>query len=66
MKTYLSAVNKNKTKNKKRYNYPNYEIEKFLTLNTDNTKNKKHNTERLELKKYCPFDRKHTLHKETK
>jgi large subunit ribosomal protein L33 len=22
--------------------------------------------EKLELKKYCPFDRKHTLHKETK
>jgi large subunit ribosomal protein L33 len=22
--------------------------------------------EKLELKKYCPFDRKHTVHKETK
>ncbi|MCL2232761.1 MAG: 50S ribosomal protein L33, partial [Treponema sp.] len=22
--------------------------------------------EKLEFKKYCPFDRKHTLHKETK
>ena len=29
-------------------------------------KNKKNNTERLELKKYCKWDRKHTLHKETK
>ena len=25
-------------------------------------KNKKNNTERLELKKYCPFCRKHTIH----
>ena len=29
-------------------------------------KNKKNDTERLELKKYCPFCRKHTVHKETK
>ncbi len=29
-------------------------------------KNKKNVTEKLELKKYCRFDRKHTLHKETK
>ena len=29
-------------------------------------KNKKNNSERLELKKYCPFCRKHTVHKETK
>ena len=29
-------------------------------------KNKKNNAERLELKKYCPFCRKHTTHKETK
>ena len=29
-------------------------------------KNKKNTTERLELKKYCPFCRKHTVHKETK
>ena len=29
-------------------------------------KNKKNDTERLELKKYCPFCRKHTTHKETK
>ena len=29
-------------------------------------KNKKNTTARLELKKYCPFDRKHTLHRETK
>jgi len=29
-------------------------------------KNKRTSTERLELKKYCPFERKHTVHKETK
>ncbi len=32
-----------------------------------NTKKNKNNTkERLEIKKYCPFCRKHTTHKETK
>ena len=30
------------------------------------TKNKKNTPERLELKKYCRFCRKHTLHRETK
>jgi len=29
-------------------------------------KNKKKNPDRLELKKYCPFERKHTAHKEIK
>lgn len=29
-------------------------------------KNKKNTTGRLEVKKYCPFDRKHTTHRETK
>jgi large subunit ribosomal protein L33 len=29
-------------------------------------KNRRNMQEKLELKKYCPFDRKHTLHKETK
>jgi len=28
------------------------------------TKNKKNTTERIELKKYCRFERKHTAHKE--
>ena len=33
----------------------------------DNTKkNKKNDTDRLEMNKYCKFCRKHTLHKETK
>lgn len=30
------------------------------------TKNKKVHPDRIELKKYCRFERKHTLHKETK
>jgi large subunit ribosomal protein L33 len=29
-------------------------------------KNRRNTLEKLELSKYCPFDRKHTLHKETK
>lgn len=29
-------------------------------------KNKKNNSEKLEIKKFCKFDRKHTLHKEAK
>ncbi len=34
--------------------------------NYTNTKNKRTTTEKLELKKYCPRCRKHTLHRETK
>jgi large subunit ribosomal protein L33 len=30
------------------------------------TKNRRTTTERLELQKYCKFERKHTLHKEIK
>jgi large subunit ribosomal protein L33 len=30
------------------------------------SKNKKNTTSRLELKKYCPWDKKMTLHRETK
>ena len=29
-------------------------------------KNRRNSQEKLELSKYCPFDRKHTVHKETK
>ncbi len=29
-------------------------------------KDKRKNPDKLELKKYCPFDRKHTLHREIK
>jgi large subunit ribosomal protein L33 len=31
-----------------------------------NSRNKKTKTERLELKKYCPAERKHTTHREVK
>lgn len=30
------------------------------------TKNKRNTTGRLELKKYCRYERKHTVHRETK
>jgi len=34
--------------------------------NYNKMKNKKNTTERLELRKYCRFCRKHTAHRETK
>ena len=34
--------------------------------NYTTTKNKKNDPGRLELKKYCPFCRTHTVHKETR
>ena len=34
--------------------------------NYNTNKNKRNTTEKLELNKYCPFCRKHTLHTETK
>ena len=34
--------------------------------NYTTTKNKKLSTGRLEVKKFCPHDRSHTVHKETK
>ncbi len=34
--------------------------------NYSKTKNKKTTTERLEMKKFCPFCRKHQSHRETK
>ena len=34
--------------------------------NYTTTRNKKAGSERLELRKYCPFDRKHTPHREVK
>ena len=37
-----------------------------LSRNYTITKNKRVNVERLELKKYCKFCKKHTTHKETK
>ena len=34
--------------------------------NYNKEKNKKNNPDRLEMKKYCRFCKKHTLHRETK
>jgi len=34
--------------------------------NYNTTKNKQKTPDRMEIKKYCPFCRKHTPHKETK
>ena len=34
--------------------------------NYDTPKDKKTHPDRVEMKKYCPFCKKHTLHKETK
>ena len=34
--------------------------------NYTTTKNRKNTQGKLELSKYCPFDRKHTMHKEVK
>lgn len=34
--------------------------------NYDTSKNKNNNTDRIELKKYCKFCKKHTLHRETR
>ncbi len=34
--------------------------------NYNTVKNKKNDPDRLEMKKYCPFCRKHTVHSETK
>ncbi len=34
--------------------------------NYSTVKNKKNTTGRLELSKYCPWDKKHTVHKESK
>jgi len=35
-------------------------------INYNSTKDKKKHPDRIELKKYCRFERKHTLHKEMK
>ena len=34
--------------------------------NYSTTKNKRRTPGRLEIKKYCPFDRRHTVHREVK
>ena len=38
----------------------------FKRKNYTTMKNSKNTQGKLELSKYCPFDRKHTVHKETK
>ena len=38
----------------------------FKQRNYNTTKNKKNNPDRLEMKKYCRFCKKHTFHRETK
>ena len=38
----------------------------FKQRNYQTTKNKKNDTERIEINKDCKFCKKHTLHKETK
>jgi large subunit ribosomal protein L33 len=35
-------------------------------INYTTEKNTRKQKERIELKKFCPFDKKHTIHKETK
>ena len=37
-----------------------------ITLRCNTIKNKKNTPDKLELNKYCPFCRKHTVHTETK
>ncbi len=34
-------------------------VSRYVTV-----KNRRNNSERIELKKYCPFERTHTLHRE--
>ncbi|MDD5066031.1 MAG: 50S ribosomal protein L33 [bacterium] len=42
------------------------ECEACKNRNYTSTRNKKLKTEKIKVKKYCKFCRKHTLHKETK
>ncbi len=43
-----------------------FECTECKRRNYTSTKNKKTTTDRIELKKYCKFCRRHTNHKETK
>lgn len=43
-----------------------FECTECKNRNYTTEKNKKNDPDRLELKKYCKFCRKHTVHKETK
>ena len=43
-----------------------FECTECKRRNYNSMKNKKNDPERLQLKKYCPFCKKHTVHKESK
>ena len=43
-----------------------FQCETCKQRNYTSRKNKKKNPDRLELKKYCRFEKKHTVHKEMK
>ncbi len=43
-----------------------FECTECKNRNYDSFKNKKNDPDRLELKKYCPVCKKHTVHKESK
>ena len=42
------------------------ECKECKNRNYSTTKNKKNTAEKINLKKYCKYDRRHTLHKEVK
>jgi large subunit ribosomal protein L33 len=44
----------------------NLECTECKNRNYTTTKNKRTTPDKLEIKKYCPFDRKHTTHRESK
>ena len=44
----------------------NLACEECKRRNYTTFKNKRNDPERLELKKFCPWDRKHTVHREAK
>jgi len=64
--------NKKKTENKKQLEVEvvrtkiTLECTECKHRNYNLTKEKRNHPERMEVRKYCPFCRKHTLHKETK
>ena len=47
-------------------NKNNFSMYRCKQRNYNTMKNKKNDPDRLEMKKYCKFCKKHTLHKETK
>ena len=53
----MAAINRTKV---------TFECTECKHRNYDNMKNKKNDPERLQLKKYCHFCKKHTVHKESK